>query len=413
MNLKAQVFFFLFMIGSFATTAQTSGMFNFTNSPSAPSDFAWLPAGALNNTFSNVDNTGLNISMSLSGATGTLTTFPGLGEASPSVSAVTTGWAGEALTMATTGFGSEGITLTITFSQPISSADFRLYHINGSSYSGDLCTVSALNTLGNKVLPTFTASANASYTVNYPAAGQIDAHSPSTAGDRDEVGIALADNVGITSITIQWQNCTTCGANFHGLGAINQFNFTLASSLPVELMQFDATMKNVNEALLTWATASETNNMGFEVEHALPTDGYPVFEKVAMVEGAGTTVQAQNYSYLTQKLSAGTHYFRLKQVDFDGSFSYSDIRALTIEQKEQPVTVYPNPVQKDVTIEFAEMIEGKMTVDVIDYAGQVVFSQQYTNKQLLTLDLGFLPAAYYTVVVNTTEGPKQFKLLKQ
>ncbi|BDS09606.1 T9SS type A sorting domain-containing protein [Aureispira anguillae] len=413
MNFKAQILLIVLIAMSNIAMAQNSGTFNFSTNPSAPSDYNWLPAGALTNTFLSVDNTDLDISMTLDGATGTLTNFPGSLAASPSIGSATTGGSGEALTVATYGFGTDGITFTITFSQPLASADFKLFHINGSSYSGDLCTISAQNVLGDKIYPTLTASSNPSYQINYPSIGQVDAHSSSTAGDRDEVGIEFVDPSGITSITIVWSNCTTCGANFHGLGLINNLNFTLMNALPVELTYFSADLAADNSGILNWATASETNNRGFEIEQALPSSDVPVFEKIGFLEGAGTTVQAKNYSYSTQQLIPGTHYFRIKQIDFDGTYTYSNIQALTIRAKEEFITLYPNPTQGKTKIELGEQIEGDIHLELFNQTGQLMLAKVYNNQQLIELDVNFLPAAYYTIRLNTIRGTELFKLLKQ
>lgn len=394
-------------------TAQNSGKFNFTTTPSAPSDYNWLPAGALTNSFLNVDNTGLNISMELTGLTGTLTPFPGTYQASPSITTSTTEGTEGVLTLATSGFGAQGITITIRFSQPITSADFKLFHINGSSYSGDLCTVSAETMLGNTIDPVFTASSNPSYAINSPVTGQINATGSSTARDRDEVGVAFSDNSGINSITIVWSNCTTCGANFHGLGLINQLNFTMMSALPVELTHFGAKLNEYNQGLLNWKTASETNNKGFEVEHAQPNSAEMAFETIGFVNGAGTTTRIQNYAYQTEQLSVGTHYFRIKQIDIDGTSTYSEIEAVTVEAKDQMMTLYPNPTAGKTMIELGELIEGDVLVKVINYTGQTVFSRTYKDQLLIDLALDFLPAGHYLISVDTEKGRKLLSLLKQ
>jgi len=82
-------------------------------------------------------------------------------------------------------------------------------------------------------------------------------------------------------------------------------------ALPVELSSFSA-QRDGQSAVLTWSTASETNNAGFAVQHAIGTEG---FEQIGWVEGVGTTNEAQTYDFTAENLSAGTHRFRLKQED--------------------------------------------------------------------------------------------------
>lgn len=221
-----KLLFFLLLFSSGSLLGQT-GTLSFTQTPTGPGDYDWLPAGALTNTFSNVDHTGVNITMTFSGATGALATFPGSPSISPSISNVPSGGGAEILTFATSGFGAGGITITVNFSEPVTSANFRMFHINGTAGSGgDLYTITAQDILGNTVNPTFTSSATPSYAINSPGIGQVDATGASTAGDDDELGVAFSDPDGMTSITIIWSNCTTCAANsFHGSGLINDFTF--------------------------------------------------------------------------------------------------------------------------------------------------------------------------------------------
>ncbi len=90
--------------------------------------------------------------------------------------------------------------------------------------------------------------------------------------------------------------------------------------IPVELISFTA---NASEGLveLSWITATETNNQGFEVQRSA---GGGEFEAIAFVEGHGTTTETQTYSYSDRNVNVGSYSYRLKQIDFDGTFEYSD-----------------------------------------------------------------------------------------
>lgn len=93
---------------------------------------------------------------------------------------------------------------------------------------------------------------------------------------------------------------------------------------------------------LRWTTATETNNKGFDIERMISSD---VFEVVGFVPGFGTTTEPKTYSYTDSKLSSGKYSYRLKQIDYDGSFSYSNVletevitpSTFSLEQN------YPNP----------------------------------------------------------------------
>ncbi len=139
--------------------------------------------------------------------------------------------------------------------------------------------------------------------------------------------------------------------------------------IPVELTSFTADTRN-NDVVLNWTTASEMNNQGFEVEKSI--NG--VFQKIGYVAGHGTTTETQNYSYVDKNVGNGTHTYRLKQVDFDGTFTYSqevfvDIAVparFTLEQN------YPNPFNPATKIEFGLAVDSKVNVKVFDILGQQI-----------------------------------------
>ncbi|NBC15802.1 MAG: hypothetical protein GVY18_00640, partial [Bacteroidetes bacterium] len=124
--------------------------------------------------------------------------------------------------------------------------------------------------------------------------------------------------------------------------------------LPVELTSFDATVDG-EDVILRWATASETNNAGFDVQ-VLDADGAAKsWSTLAFVDGHGTTTEPRSYHHRTATLEAGTHTFRLKQIDFDGAFEYSPEVEVVIGLPEQYVVepAYPNPFNPEATLRFA------------------------------------------------------------
>jgi len=145
---------------------------------------------------------------------------------------------------------------------------------------------------------------------------------------------------------------------------------TDANPLPVELASFDARRDGEN-VVLDWKTASETNNAGFAVQHAV---GSGDFEQIGWVKGAGTTTEAQTYRFTTENLSAGPHRFRLKQEDLDGSSSLSEVVEVTV-RPDGPVAirgVAPNPVRGTATLRFTARESGNVTVSLYDVLGRKV-----------------------------------------
>ena len=155
--------------------------------------------------------------------------------------------------------------------------------------------------------------------------------------------------------------------------ASTRFTLTIdpdAGPLPVELNNFGG-QSDEQDALLEWSTASETDNAGFEVEHQAPNaDG---FERISFVEGAGTTDEPQSYSFRASDLEAGTHTFRLRQVDLDGAKSLSEPVEVEIGLSgEYELSTYPNPVRDQATVQFAVKDAQPVTIEVYNTLGQRV-----------------------------------------
>jgi hypothetical protein len=144
------------------------------------------------------------------------------------------------------------------------------------------------------------------------------------------------------------------------------------STLPIELLEFTAAPDGKN-VITQWVTATETNNDYFLVERSI--DG-AVFETVGRVDGAGNSTQLLTYTFVDENAVAGTSYYRLRQVDFNGSFSLSPIVAVNLIP-ETTASVYPNPSADGVFT----FLQGSVAVNEV-----AVFS---SNMQLVkTVTLG-------------------------
>jgi len=146
-------------------------------------------------------------------------------------------------------------------------------------------------------------------------------------------------------------------------------------ALPIELLSFSSLVlgNNVN---LKWATATEINNYGFDIErkNISSTNSSDNWEKIAFVQGSGTSNSIKNYSYIDKNLSSGKYAYRLKQIDIDGSFSYSrevevEIKSVTTFNLEQN---YPNPFNPGTIINWQSPISGHQTLKVYDVLGNEV-----------------------------------------
>ncbi|MEZ4993056.1 MAG: T9SS type A sorting domain-containing protein [Saprospiraceae bacterium] len=127
----------------------------------------------------------------------------------------------------------------------------------------------------------------------------------------------------------------------------------IAASLPVELASFQAISRD-KMVELEWTTSSELNNNFFQIEHSLDAiEFYPV----GKVKGNGTISEAVTYYFLHRQPADGVNYYRLKQVDFDGSFEYSNIKGVKVNERGGGVSIFPNPVTERALVTIKERPE--------------------------------------------------------
>ncbi len=156
-------------------------------------------------------------------------------------------------------------------------------------------------------------------------------------------------------------------ADFNTLGG-GPYSSTFVN-LPVELARFEAALDG-EAAVLTWTTASETDNAGFEVEQRI--EGR--FVQIGYAAGVGTTTEAQHYRFRTERLAPGTHAFRLKQMDLDGRFAYSPVVevAVGLDRRFVLEPAYPNPFQERAVVRFAVGEAAPVRMELFNVLGQRV-----------------------------------------
>lgn len=174
------------------------------------------------------------------------------------------------------------------------------------------------------------------------------------------------------------------------------------ATLPVELTSFKGNAKGCDVSL-SWSTVSEVNNAHFEVEHSISGKNFTTLKKI---EGAGTTLEPQTYSFLHE---AGTsvNYYRLKQVDFDGSFEYSNtiIVETPCRRNLATVEVFPNLTHSEaVQIQIQSLELGDIQLDIADAQGRRILSRKGTiTSGILTESIdvhNLAPGTYYIYVTG-------------
>ena len=178
-------------------------------------------------------------------------------------------------------------------------------------------------------------------------------------------------------------------------------DFTPSTPVPVELVSFSASAKD-GAILLRWSTATEINNKGFQVERKSSTEEW---SKIAFVDGNGTTTNPHIYSYSDNSVKSGSYSYRLKQVDFDGSYKYSDIAEVSFNAvtKYELAQNYPNPFNPSTTISFSIPEASNVSLKIYNTLGQ----------QVQTLVSGFKEAGSYKIhfdAKNLTSGLYFYKI---
>lgn len=163
---------------------------------------------------------------------------------------------------------------------------------------------------------------------------------------------------------------TPCQTSFPG--EVEDYSLKIVSVLPVDLTHFRASVKEAKAIQLDWHTMVEINNAGFEIERSMDGDE---FQSIAWVNGNGTTSEQNSYQYTDEAVKMNqAYYYRLKQVDNDGAFSYSNIQTAIINHKDTDILLYPNPASEMVNLSIKEslLLDNDLVFYLINALGQEV-----------------------------------------
>lgn len=197
-----------------------------------------------------------------------------------------------------------------------------------------------------------------------------------------------SENIRICN-TVVWQ------ASMGAVTTPTSFGNTF-SPLPITLISFNAAQKD-NAVHVTWATSSEVNNDYFTLESSIDGEN---FKTIRIIKGAGFSNEILNYSFLHEKPIKGINYYRLKQSDFDGTFTYSDVIAVNVKSIENKFTVFPNPVSsKQFTISGLNQDEN-YNISLCDLNGRIVKSIQTENSYEINfkIETEFSNGIYFLIV---------------
>ena len=187
--------------------------------------------------------------------------------------------------------------------------------------------------------------------------------------------------------------------------AIDNFQFGNPVTMPVKLLNFSATEDNTSIRLL-WQTAQENNSKNFEIEHSLNT---VTWKTLARQPAAGYSSVVSSYSFNDASPAKGENYYRLKQVDKDGSFTYSNvIRAVWNVPGTSTVAVYPNPAVNSFTVYLHRIITTPVYYELVTASGAVV-GKGYISSNGQQVNIAALPKGIY--LFKTSQA--NLKIVKQ
>lgn len=244
------------------------------------------------------------------------------------------------------------------------------------------------------------------------------------------LGMLVAFLVLEASITNAQNNTVAAGGNASGVGGsvsytvgeIGTFNYSGTGGivisgvqqpysnvpLPISLSQFKATLSERKEVLLNWTTASEFNNSFFAIE--VSQDGIH-FQQIISVKSKGNSNKVQNYSTIDKKPFEGTSYYRLKQTDTDGKFTYSEKAIITNNTKAE-MSVYPNPTSNYAYLQLKDAANKAYTYSITNIDGRTITTQKLTNNFTTINMTPFEKGAYFIIVKEKETIVQSFKIIK-
>lgn len=179
-------------------------------------------------------------------------------------------------------------------------------------------------------------------------------------------------------------------------------SITVSGIVPVELTSF-AAIGTRDGVQLNWETATEINNHRFEIERSNDSQNFTI---VGFVNGRGTTTEKSSYSFIDKGLNEGKYYYRLKQVDYNGAYEYSQVIEVefSVPQVFSLAQNYPNPFNPSTTLSFGLPVESNITLSVYNSLGELVKVVAQGTLQAGTHNMNFeavdLPSGIYMYTLN-------------
>ena len=231
--------------------------------------------------------------------------------------------------------------------------------------------------------------------------------------EEDEEGVILETMM--LSLAVEHPGLAKYMADYQGAPANGYAPFldvTYNVVLPIDLMEFEAKKVGKN-AFLTWATASERNSDGFEVQHS--SDGRNWVE-VGWVTARGVSTESTYYDFLHQKTVPGVNYYRLKMIDESGDFEYSNMVHINIESPNDLIEVFPNPFTEQLHLRFNNHAGGSVDIQLTNILGKVLYTEKIEiplGGHTFDIPTRGLSAGAYFVNVRMALGQSVVKVIRE
>jgi len=195
--------------------------------------------------------------------------------------------------------------------------------------------------------------------------------------------------------------------------------------IPIEFTSFTASvLQNEKTVQLNWTTATETNNSGFEIERLQDSkiERLKNWETIGFVPGFGTTTEPKTYSFRDDNITNGTYKYRLKQIDFDGTFEYSNELEVEVDFTPKEFVLYqnyPNPFNPSTTIKYSLPVESNVRINIYNALGEVIEElvsemQNYGTYEIIWDAKNYSSGIYYySFEVNSADGSQSHREMKK
>ena len=321
-------------------------------------------------------------------------------------------------TSLTIGSGTGSFSQTIGGLMPTTTYYLRAYAINaaGTAYGAvQSFTTTVANTAPTvaNMIPPQSATVNQSFSLSIPANTFSDAETP---GSLSLTVSGLPGSFSFTApATISGTASTTVGSPFSvtvtatdpgGLSVSTTFTLSieLNAPMPVRLVRFDAQQLATGSVSLRWETSWEQNAAWFEVQRGDNAREFGVLDKIV---ATGESSQRQQYSFEDQQTPVQTVYYRLRVVDKDGSFAYSSIVAVSVDQSRLLLTVLGNPSQHTLRLLVNSPVAQPIELSLQTVNGQVINRREVrvtVGQTKLDMDVTNLAVGTYLLIVNDGES---------